>query len=61
MLVIDPLHRISVDDAINHPYIKVWYDESEVNAPPPGVYDHNDDENQYSVEKWKELVYEQGI
>lgn len=32
MLVIDPLHRISVDDAINHPYINVWYDDSEVNA-----------------------------
>ena len=24
--------RISVDDALMHPYINVWYDESEVNA-----------------------------
>ena len=32
MLVIDPLNRISVDEALNHPYIKVWYDESEVNG-----------------------------
>lgn len=32
MLVIDPLHRISVDEAIKHPYINLWYDESEVNA-----------------------------
>lgn len=32
MLIIDPLYRISVEDAINHPYINVWYDESEVNA-----------------------------
>ena len=32
MLVIDPNHRISVDEAINHPYINVWYDDSEVNA-----------------------------
>ena len=32
MLVIDPINRISVDEALNHPYIYVWYDESEVNA-----------------------------
>jgi c-Jun N-terminal kinase len=32
MLIIDPLYRISVDDAINHPYINAWYDESEVNT-----------------------------
>lgn len=32
MLVIDPERRISVDDALLHPYINVWYDEVEVNA-----------------------------
>ena len=32
MLVIDPNQRISVEEALNHPYINVWYDESEVNA-----------------------------
>lgn len=32
MLVIDPQSRISVDDALLHPYINVWYDENEVNA-----------------------------
>ena len=32
MLVIDPEKRISVDDALMHPYINVWYDESEVNG-----------------------------
>lgn len=32
MLVIDPERRISVDDALSHPYINVWYDEAEVNA-----------------------------
>ena len=32
MLVIDPRKRISVDDAINHPYIRVWFDEEEVNG-----------------------------
>ena len=32
MLVIDPEKRISVDDALQHPYINVWYEESEVNG-----------------------------
>lgn len=32
MLVVDPEHRISVDQALIHSYINVWYDESEVNA-----------------------------
>jgi c-Jun N-terminal kinase len=35
MLVIDPERRISVDDALLHPYINVWYDEQEVNAVSP--------------------------
>ena len=32
MLVIDPDKRINVDEALMHPYINVWYDESEVGA-----------------------------
>lgn len=32
MLVIDPERRISVDEALLHNYINVWYDEGEVNA-----------------------------
>lgn len=32
MLVIDPDKRISVDDALMHPYINVWFDEREVNG-----------------------------
>lgn len=32
MLVIDPERRISVDDALLHHYINIWYDEGEVNA-----------------------------
>ena len=39
MLVIDQEKRISVDEALMHPYINVWYDESEVNAVST-VYNH---------------------
>jgi hypothetical protein len=30
--------RISVDDALMHPYINVWYDESEVNAVSQHIF-----------------------
>lgn len=32
MLVIDPECRISVEEALNHPYIQVWYDPAEADA-----------------------------
>lgn len=32
MLVIDPEKRMTVDEALNHPYINVWFEDSEVNA-----------------------------
>lgn len=57
MLVIDPEKRISVDDALMHPYINVWYDESEVHAAPPGQYDHSVDVKEHTVEEWKELIF----
>ncbi|KRX85112.1 Stress-activated protein kinase JNK, partial [Trichinella sp. T6] len=57
MLVIDPEKRISVDDALQHPYVNVWFDESEVFAPPPAKYDHTVDEQEHSVDQWKELIF----
>jgi hypothetical protein len=32
MLIVDPEKRISVEDALLHPYINVWYEETEVNG-----------------------------
>ena len=61
MLVIDQEKRISVDEALMHPYINVWYDESEVNAPPPGAWDHCVDERDLSVEQWKEMIYKEVV
>uniref|UniRef100_A0A5S6QUL0 Stress-activated protein kinase JNK n=1 Tax=Trichuris muris TaxID=70415 RepID=A0A5S6QUL0_TRIMR len=59
MLVIDPEKRISVDDALQHPYVHVWFDEAEVHAPPPAKYDHTIDEQEHSVEQWKELIFKE--
>ncbi|TRY58584.1 hypothetical protein DNTS_030048 [Danionella cerebrum] len=59
MLVIDASKRISVDEALQHPYINVWYDPSEVEAPPPMIMDKQLDEREHSVEEWKELIYKE--
>ena len=32
MLQIDPKNRITVDGALSHPYVSIWFDASEVNA-----------------------------
>uniref|UniRef100_A0A1I7V034 Stress-activated protein kinase JNK n=1 Tax=Caenorhabditis tropicalis TaxID=1561998 RepID=A0A1I7V034_9PELO len=56
MLVIDPERRISVDDALRHPYVNVWFDEMEVYAPPPLPYDHNMDVEQ-NVDSWREHIF----
>ena len=37
MLVIDPAERISVDEALEHPYINVWYDPAEVEGVSSNV------------------------
>ncbi|KAK4337422.1 hypothetical protein RND71_043879 [Anisodus tanguticus] len=57
MLVIDPLLRITVDQALIHPYISVWYDQSEVNGPSPKPYDDTIDNLEHSVDEWKVLLY----
>ncbi|XP_069754659.1 mitogen-activated protein kinase 9 isoform X3 [Narcine bancroftii] len=61
MLVIDPDRRISVDDALQHPYISVWYDPSEVEAPPPQIYDKQLEEREHTIEEWKELIYKEVV
>ncbi|CAB1311940.1 unnamed protein product [Coregonus sp. 'balchen'] len=53
MLVIDASKRISVSEALQHPYINVWYDPTEVEAPPPLITDKQLDEREHTVEEWK--------
>lgn len=59
MLVIDASKRISVDDALLHPYINVWYDSLEAEAPPPKIPDKQLDEREHTIEEWKELIYKE--
>ncbi|KAF7257747.1 hypothetical protein EG68_04883 [Paragonimus skrjabini miyazakii] len=59
MLVIDPLERMSVDEALVHPYINVWFDESEVHGPPPGQYDTSLCERDLTIDEWKVRIFEE--
>ncbi|XP_064418632.1 mitogen-activated protein kinase 8 isoform X1 [Latimeria chalumnae] len=59
MLVVDATKRISVDEALQHPYINVWYDPAEVEAPSPKIPDKQLDERDHTVEEWKELIYKE--
>uniref|UniRef100_A0A674MI64 Stress-activated protein kinase JNK n=1 Tax=Takifugu rubripes TaxID=31033 RepID=A0A674MI64_TAKRU len=59
MLVIDASKRISVDEALQHPYINVWFDPAEVEAPPPKILDKLLDEREHTVEEWKVLIYKE--
>ncbi|XP_058818291.1 stress-activated protein kinase JNK-like [Topomyia yanbarensis] len=59
MLAIDPLERISVQDALAHPYVNVWFHEDEVNRPAPVPYDHALDEQELTIDQWKALLFQE--
>uniref|UniRef100_A0A673LJY8 Stress-activated protein kinase JNK n=1 Tax=Sinocyclocheilus rhinocerous TaxID=307959 RepID=A0A673LJY8_9TELE len=59
MLLIDPESRISVQEALSHPYIHVWYDPAEADTPPPQISDKQLEEREHSIEQWKELIYKE--
>uniref|UniRef100_A0AC34GQU8 Stress-activated protein kinase JNK n=1 Tax=Panagrolaimus sp. ES5 TaxID=591445 RepID=A0AC34GQU8_9BILA len=53
MPIIDSKQRINVRDAINHPYVKLWYKKDEVDGPPSPPYDNTIDDIEHNVETWK--------
>uniref|UniRef100_A0AAG5D9T5 Stress-activated protein kinase JNK n=1 Tax=Anopheles atroparvus TaxID=41427 RepID=A0AAG5D9T5_ANOAO len=59
MLAFDPMERISVDEALLHPYIHVWYYDEDVNRPAPTPYDHSIDAQNLTVDQWKALLFEE--
>jgi c-Jun N-terminal kinase len=53
MLVVDPNYRVSVEEALQHAYVNLWYDTNEVDAPPSGRYDSAVESGEHTVEDWK--------
>jgi len=59
MLELDPDKRITIDDALRHTYANIWYDASEVEAPPPLQYDSSIDERDLTVDEWRKALWEE--
>lgn len=58
MLKINPEERYSVEDALNHPYVKLWFKDDEVNAPASeNRYDQEIDFADKTLIEWKELIF----
>ncbi|VDN17445.1 unnamed protein product [Gongylonema pulchrum] len=54
MLELDPEKRISIDEAVRHPYVNVWFTDAEWNAPlPENRYDANNDLIERPIHEWK--------
>lgn len=56
MLVIDASKRISVDEALQHPYINVWYDPSEAEAVSPCLLSEEEAALSELSYAWRRLV-----
>ena len=62
MLAVDPHERLTVDQALMHPYVNVWFDESEVQAAPPDISflkKFDNDDGELSLHDWKKLIWDQ--
>ncbi|KIH47063.1 kinase domain protein [Ancylostoma duodenale] len=60
MLIINPDNRYSVEESLNHPYVKVWYREEEVNAPQSeNRYKEEIDYADKPLSEWKELIFDE--
>lgn len=54
MLKIDPEERYTVDECINHPYVRMWIRDEEVNAPQSeNRYDSDIDFAEKTLSEWK--------
>lgn len=56
MLVIDPVNRISIEEAFQHPYIRIWFDENEVSRVQGGANPLND-EQMLTLQECKERIF----
>eukprot|EP00897_Mesotaenium_endlicherianum_P004607 jgi/Mesen1/4174/ME000219S03304 len=60
MLVFDPAKRISVTDALAHPYLAQYHEPADEPVHPrPLQYDLSFEQEDYSIQRIRQLIYEQ--
>lgn len=59
MLVIDPEHRITIDQVLDHSFIGTWYLQDEVNPVGLRSGKFNVDDLNYTAQQWKRLIYQE--
>lgn len=60
MLVFEPSRRITVDDALRHPYFESFQDEEEEEPPPPTSFEFEfDDDFSVSSDALKSMIWEE--
>jgi c-Jun N-terminal kinase len=57
MLILNPDNRQSVEEAIRHPYVNLWFDAKEVISEPMGNYDTSVEERELSIDEWKSKTF----
>ena len=58
MLQIDPKKRISISEAVQHPYISLMSDESDWNTPlPENRYDSSIETVDKTISEWRSKLY----
>lgn len=57
ILVINPKKRITIDEALQHPYIKIWSNKEDGLNKPRLKLNEFVDKDYDSIEDWKELIY----
>lgn len=57
MLVINPAKRITVQQALQHDYLKIWFDEDDFKHPHISKLNQLVDKDCKSIEDWKKLIH----
>ncbi|KHN75789.1 Mitogen-activated protein kinase 9 [Toxocara canis] len=59
LLKIDPNERFSIEQAVRHPYVSIWFRDDEWNHPQiPIEYKEEDIGRSRSADEWKGLLFE---
>ncbi|KAH7716111.1 Jnk2 [Aphelenchoides avenae] len=57
LLVVDLDRRMTVGQALRHPYVIKWYRTEEADAQPSAAYDASYEDGINTVEGWKEVIF----